>query len=326
MPNWVRFLISFGYNWPTNESRPRRISLISMPCDSAGAGLVALGAMIRGLGNPNANDLDGHYEALMRYARQYLESCRDCDMRCDPDAKGCGYTIEVSGRVRYKGENIYTVSGRTNLTKRDIWFFGQGVDRWLNPRLSTDWQIDGEPLPELTNETEALPEDVYDIIVDGAQIITTNLKRSFSGLCLVGRVAGKAASREVFESVRFRIGGTEYSLPNLLTVYGWNQSSEISRMTFFNARTEEFDRDPYEPTLVVADGDVSFLKVLDDSEFQRSDVIGVIQRTLERDSLESVGNRMLGLRQWYAEDTELMARFRNIPVGISLAILRRRSL
>jgi hypothetical protein len=78
--------------------------------------------------------------------------------------------------------------------------------------------------------------------------------------------------------------------------------------------------------LVVADGDVSFLKVLDDSEFQRSDVIGVIQRTLERDSLESVGNRMLGLHQWYAEDIELMDQFRNIPVGISLAILRRRSL
>ncbi len=295
-----------------------------MPCDSAGAGLVSLGAMIRGLGNPNANDVGGHYEALMRYARQYLESCRHCDMRCDPDIKGCGYAMEVSGRVRYKGENLYTVSGRTDLTKRDIWFFGQGVDRWLNPRLAIDWQIEGEPLPELTSETGAIAEHVYDTIVEGAQIISTNLKRSFSGLCLAGRVAGKAASREVFESVRFRIAGTEYSLPNLLTVYEWNRSTEISRMTFFNTRTEELDRDPYEPTLIVADGDASFLKVLDDSEFQRSDVIAVIQRTIERDSLESIGNRLLGLRQWYTEDAELMDQAGSLPVGISIAILRRR--
>ncbi|CAN5483454.1 hypothetical protein BH20ACI3_BH20ACI3_39670 [soil metagenome] len=117
LPAWVRFLIDFGYEWPSHETRPRRIALLSTPCDSAGAGLVALGSMIRGLASPSANDVDGYHEALTRYARQYLESCRVCDMRCDPEAKRCGYTAEVSGRVRYKGEKLYTVSERTDLLK-----------------------------------------------------------------------------------------------------------------------------------------------------------------------------------------------------------------
>ncbi len=325
VPSWVRFLIDFGYVWPRDEARPRRIALISMPCDSAGAGLVALGAMICGLASPNANDLDGHYEALTRYTRQYLESCRACDMRCRPQAKGCGYTTEVSGRVRYKGEHLYAVSERTDLVRGEIWFFGQGVDRWLNPPLSIDWQIEGEPLPQLVDETEALPEQVYDVIVDGAQIVAENLQRSFSGLCLAGRVAGEIASREAYASIKFHIGDMEYGLPGLLTVHGWHNSREVSRVTFFNARTQEIGRSSYAPALVVADGDLSFLRVLDRPEFQTSDVIGVIHRIIERDNLESIGNRMLGLRQWYDDDTDSMEWLPNMPKGVSVAILKRRT-
>ena len=295
-----------------------------MPCDSAGAGLVALGAMIRDLSSPNADDVHGHYDALRRYARQYLESCRICDMRCEPELKGCGYTSEATGRVRYMGGHLYIVSEKTDFIAGNIWFFGQGVNRWLNPRYATDWQIDGEPPPQLIDHMRALPEQVYTAIVDGAQVIPDNLRRSFSGLCLAGRVAGQAATREAYASIRFRVGDIEYGLPDLLTVYGWHQCSEVSRITFFNARTQQIDRGAYAPALVVADGDVSFLRVLDRSEFQRSDVIGVISRAIERDNLEAVGNRMLGLRQWYAEDTELTGHLPALPKGISIAILRRR--
>jgi hypothetical protein len=70
---WVDFLIKLGFGWPSGTARARRISLVSMPCDSAGAGLVTLGAMIRDLGNSAANDSDGHYDALLRHARQFLD-------------------------------------------------------------------------------------------------------------------------------------------------------------------------------------------------------------------------------------------------------------
>lgn len=44
---WMDFLNQFGYGWRLETTGPRRILLISMPCDSAAAGLVALGAMVR---------------------------------------------------------------------------------------------------------------------------------------------------------------------------------------------------------------------------------------------------------------------------------------
>src|SRR5579859_4319859 len=35
VPRWADFLISFGFNWGETEPNARRISVISMPCESA---------------------------------------------------------------------------------------------------------------------------------------------------------------------------------------------------------------------------------------------------------------------------------------------------
>lgn len=331
LPGWARALIDFGYQWPADDVSTRRIALISMPCDSAGAGLVALGAMIRGMASPKANDADGHYDALKRYARQYIQSCRLCQMRCDPPSRGCGHASEAKGLVRHKDGVLWRISEDTNLNQENIKFVRERKSAgrilkewyWLNPSHPNDWIIDGEPAPHVVNDAGTLPQGIYEVFAQGASVVPDNLRKSFSGLCLAGRVTGKTATRDVYASLRFRVGGEEYGLPELLTVYGWHRFSQVSRITFFNAHTHQFDRNGYAPALVVADGDTSFLRVLDRSEFQRSDVIGVIHRAVERDSLEAVGNRMLGLHQWYVEDAELTSRLSVMPKGITVAILSR---
>lgn len=333
VPNWVHFLINFGYSWPTNEARPRRIALISMPCDSAAAGLIVLGALIHGLGNREANDLHGYHEALVRYGRQYLQSCRSCDMRCEPQQKHCGYSEEASGLVRYKDKKLWKVS---ELALGSIWFTRTSPPtdniavprterRWLSPKDALDWKIDGEAWPQMGCNTEELLGDVYASLIPTAKIVDENLRRSFSGLCLAGRVAGEAVSREMYSSIRFRINEANCRLSELLTVNGWNTGRQASRTTFFNARTQSSDRGSYPPTLVVADGDLSFLKVLSQVRFQRSDVIGVIHRTIERDNLEAVGNRLNGLHQWYEDDADLMSELPKPPMGISISVLKKRT-
>src|SRR5258708_3671241 len=52
VPPWAAFLIRFGYLWRAT-SKTRRIALLTMPCDSAAAGLISLGALIGDLCNPN---------------------------------------------------------------------------------------------------------------------------------------------------------------------------------------------------------------------------------------------------------------------------------
>jgi hypothetical protein len=327
VPPWVTFLIRLGYQWPYGVLGHRRIALISMPCESAAAGLIALGAVIRGLGDPNTNDVDGHYDALLRYARQYLESCRYCTMRCQPESQGCGYTAEATGLVRDRGRKLYQIDKISERNDREaaIVCLRQTLRIWLFRHSAAKWHIDGEPPLQLVNNHQgALPLEAYDQIIEDARIIPENLRRSFSGLCLAGRVAGEIASREAYASIRFRSEQGEYGLSDMLTVHEWSPSNTVSRLAFFNARTGELDRRSCAPALVVADGAECFLKVLVRSDFQRSDVIGVIRRTMGREQLEDVGNRMMGLRQWYVEDSELHGEIRDAPRGISVLILRKR--
>ncbi len=190
IPPWVGSLIGLGYNWPDDPSRQRRISLISMPCDSAAAGLISLGALVRDLANGKANDVDGHYESLMRYAHQYLESCRVCQLiKCDPDIKRCGYITKATGRLRTSTypRRTYLISGRTNFKERQIaWHFqpprGSLVTEFPNPTYAIRWNVEGEPSVLFDNMSDQISEAPYLALVPDARILPDNLRKAWSGL------------------------------------------------------------------------------------------------------------------------------------------------
>ena len=326
-PYWISYLIGLGYRRPEAAPGKRRITLISLPCDSAAAGLIALGALVGDLGDPSANEVDGHYGSFLRFARQYLESCRSCKNSCEPELVRCGYTSEASGKVRFLRDppTGYLISPATDFNKPQIAFIRRGVTIRPSPTYVLNYYIDGEPPPQLRESAEALSAELYAPVVQGAPVVVENLRRSYAGLCLAGRVAGEAETRAACDSIRFRHAGGEATLSELLTVQGWSRRSLVSRVTLFNSRTKQYDRRVSTPALVVADGDACFLKVLGRAEFQRSDVIGVVHRMVDRDRLEDVGNRVLGLRQWYSEDTEAMARLPRTPRGVGVTILRQRT-
>jgi hypothetical protein len=300
-----------------------------MPCDSAAAGLIALGALVRDLGSRDANDIGGHFNSLIRYTRQYLENCQNCKVRCHPELSGCGLAAEANGQIRslrrpFRG---YQASGFTDdAVERQIEFYRahDGVTIKLFPPGATNYYIASESPATIGAWGDPLVEKSYSHIVEDSQINSDNLRRSYSGLCLAGRIGGETASREACTSIRFRSADEEQCLSDLLTIRGWCQSSGVSRVTFFNTRTDLQDRYTSAVAMVVADGDASFLKTLNRQEFQRSDVIGVIHRVVERDRLEALGNQMLGLRQWYAEDTEMLGGLPAAPRAIGLSILKRR--
>jgi len=328
IPYWVKFLIQFGYHWYGNDMEQRRIAIVSMPCESAAAGLIVLGALIRDLGNPDTNDVIGHFNALLRYARQYLEGCRLCKHPCNPKKMGCGYAAEATGWVWHWGRKPvkrYKISEKSDLAKKRLLYSVKDGTWWQNPQHATDWQIDREPPPQLADHDGELEGEIYTQIIESAKVLPENLRRSFAGLCLAGRVAGKTATYNSCASVFFHSKDSKYPLTKLLAIHGWSSVSSVSRMCFFNSRTEKFDRYTSAVSLVVADGDKSFLKILGQTEFQRTDVIGVINRIIERDDLEAVGNRIYGLRQWYKDDPDTLGRLPSVPRGISILILKRRT-
>jgi len=325
IPAWVRFLISVGHSWQQDLSI-RRLGLISLPSDSAAAGLVTLGALLRDLENPHANDIAGHYDALARHAQQYLTSCRDCEYRCNPDIKKCGYIAEARGRVRSVNSRnrVYVVSDRTDIEQRQLAFAFRDLIEFPKRQFATDWYLDNEPPVVLATSEGELCCDRYCGFFPEQNIFADNLRKTYSGLCLVGRATGERSTRDSLGRVRFRREGSDFRLDDLLTVNGWSDAA-VSRVSFFNVRTEKFDRRSENPALVVADGHLSFLKAAGRSEFQQSDILGVFSRTLERDALETLGNKIQSWGQWYETDDELLSRIAPIPRGIAVIVLRRKS-
>jgi hypothetical protein len=76
--------------------------------------------------------------------------------------------------------------------------------------------------------------------------------------------------------------------------------------------------------VVIADGDTAFLRVLDVPDFRTCDILGVIQKTIDRGSLEAVGVKLADLAQWYAADDERTENLGAVPRGVTISSLRRR--
>jgi hypothetical protein len=298
-----------------------------MPCDSAAAGLITLGAMIRDLGDLTANDLERHYDKLLRYAAQYLESCRQCNLKvCNPIVKGCGHAKKVTGLLRspLHPRKTFRISPNTVVAERKlVWSYPNGMTQSPTPAFAANWHIDGEAPLQWNDPMGALSGGPYREMFGDAQILSENLRSSYAGFCLAGRASGERRSREICDDIRFLLGGRPLSLSELLTVRNWSEK-KLSRVAFFNSRTEQFDRHLTAPSLVVADGNSSFLRVAGRPEFAQSDVVAVIDRTLDRERLEEIGFKMAGLSQWYTEDRELVRSLPTIIPGVSLLIVRKK--
>ena len=175
VPRWAEFLIQLGYRWPVAIPGQRKIALVSMPCNSAAAGLVAARPRVRDLGRDGATNVGGHYDAILRYARQYIESCETCEVRCNPEMKCCGYSAEATGLLRLIGKKVYRVSAETDFDKRILVINAEkGNGKWsfVSPKSAINLQIEAEPPPRLVGAARALPANVYTQIVDGVQIVT----------------------------------------------------------------------------------------------------------------------------------------------------------
>jgi len=325
---WVKSLVSFGSWWKTSSIGLRRIALISMPCDSPAAGLVALGAMIRDLGDPYANDEVRHFKNLQDYARQFLDSCAPCDLKCNPEVKRCGYSKQATGRIRspLKPNKTFKVSSETNHEEDALAFVYENGEKKLTykikPQHALDWHKEEDPPVEVRKVEERLLLYPYNDLSEGVEIVQENLSRTYSGLVFAGRASGETTTREICNEFCFINDQNKYPLAELLSIYNWHQG-RVSRIVYFNTRTEACDRQPILPSLVVADGDSAFLRVFDRPEFQHTDVIGVVNRNVSNDRLVSVGHKIRP-NIWYESDTETTQKLKELPKGISISIIKRR--
>lgn len=303
IPKWAEFLLKFGFAWRDSPVNSRRIALISMPCDSAAAGLIALGAMRKVLELNEANDTGAHFERIKALATKRAEK-------------------SFLRHRRWKGRFVVEIIDRNGM----VWVRkerSETADRMtITPNDANDWQFEREAPVQALVGNPVPYEEFYGGLIPGAEpSLAANLRLSDSRICLAGRAGGESALRRMLSGVRFQTCGRTTDLSQLLTIQAWSPGL-ISRVTFFNARTSKLDRATGIPQLVVADGDQAFLKVIEAETFRFADVMGVIHRTMERNKLEAVGNKMVDLRQWYSPDAQMPAG-NPPPNGIAVSVIRR---
>jgi hypothetical protein len=279
VPDWVSYLISVGYAWLDYPSSSRRIALISLPGDSAAAGLVALGALLKCLELEVADDESAHYERIKSLANKNPDGLTL--RHATEDGVFCFDSIDANGTP-------WVYKQRKPSERRNI----------VSARVS-NWRIYDEPFVAVGIGGQNPFGEIYrNLLTDGAEIIEYNLNRSYSLVCLGVRAAGKSVTRDIFRSVQFSTANRPVDLATLLTVTEWS-TSIVSRMNVYNSRTQKFDRQTGATRLVIADGHEAFLRILDEPTFKCSDVIGVYDRVQERSKLEEIGAKMESLRDWY---------------------------
>ncbi|MBI4695350.1 MAG: hypothetical protein HY749_15135 [Gammaproteobacteria bacterium] len=312
IPSWVRFLIRCGSAFAQGSAK-RRIGIISMPCESAGAGLLALGALRFRLTLADANDALTHFERIQR-----LASKRDCGI----------YLRHKKNRGRFllegRDENgiVWVRQEKPSRGKDDT--KAGPVRIAVLENKAGEWRLEHEPPIETVRGTELRHREIYEeIAADANSPLLINLTRSDSAICLAGHVSGQSTSREKFANVRFRRNECVVDLSELLTVHAWSPAT-VSRIAFYNSRIRQLDRDTGFTSLLVADGHAAFLQALEFPRFKDTDVVGVIHRNIDRDSLESIGTKLAGLAQWYAADQPALDCLQPIPTGITVAVINRR--
>ena len=308
VPAWAEFLIRLGCQVARLGGDKRRLVLVSMPCDSPGAALVALGALRWRLSQPNADDMHSHLERIRQLARK---GATDVVLRHDAHKGRFVFDkVDADGRVWVRQDGGKASSNKPSLRMAIL------------PDRATSWTFDGQPPAQVVNGDEVPYRAIYSGLLEGFDpLLDLNLKRSDSGVSLAGRMMGAAASQSAASSIRLSSEAADAGLDQLLTVHSWLPDT-VSRVSFFNSRTGQLDRPGNPPQVVAADGDQSFLTAWEKDTFKHSDVVGVMHRTIERDRLEAIEAKLAQLRQWYVTDTSVAEALGVPPCGISFMSLK----
>jgi hypothetical protein len=312
-PEWIRFFINLGARW--TKSTSRRLLLVSTPCDSQAAGLVALGAMVTRMGQRAHDEQRRHYLRLWEFARS-------------------GRPVLLRHRVR-KGlfstrlETTPAGSERVTIGKHEV----PDSERFLLLEANAvEWRIDGDPVQEIRQDVTGgrIPYESFYAAITGGEtpILEENLARTDSRILLAGRASGLQFTYELMSSIEFELEGKRVTLAELLTISGW-APARVSWIRYRSSRRVKagatpFDRPGGPPEIIIADGYGAFLEVLNDTECQESnaDVIGIFDRTGDADSQEALMERLTALRQWYqpAATADVVGE---LPAGISASLLQK---
>lgn len=330
VPAWAVAALGLGYRWHQSSSS-RRIGLLSMPCNSEAAGLIALGALRGDLERKTANNLDTHFELLLQACQARVTTQmrpkdfseeQSWDVRNAVDDTRWRFVSyndhldaivleNASHRpvVKHKGKNVPNPNG--------------ACSRYIMRANAVDWHLRDCPLPQLSTDAEALELSGYsDLPGCPGLVLEENLRRSYDGLVLVGQgFARDSTYMRQFYEAGFEFADRRYPLGDLLTLHH-SERKYIRRLRFLNERGHQ-ENAVHAPRLVVADGISALLHA--ENLFPNSDIIGVCNRDAPVEAILHLKDRLSEFNRYYADMEPSHILSGEMPAGMLLRVLQRRA-
>jgi hypothetical protein len=267
-----------------------------MPCDSHAAALIACGALRNDLEDGNANNLEGHFQYLIRSRDSLTVEEKNSFILIDDARKKWKFTDDKNPtQIILKQANY---SEHITRKRRQIPNPAGPVLRIIFPGKANSIRVSTEAEVEISDEGRKLLEKDYKLIPNcTGEILDENLARSYYGILLVGKATGMDAMyvNKLYE-VNFNDDKDIVSLGTLLTLHH-NKDKPISRLKFCNFGSLE--RQIQGHYLVIADSARAFCLAL--QHFKKSDVIGVTSRDEPAENIENLANQLGSMRRHYIE-------------------------
>lgn len=329
-PTWVEAALSLGYRWRQSCNDTRRIGLLSMPCGSEVAGLVALGALRSDLERATANHVDTHFDLLLRRCRERMAALRRGDSTGLPSWDVRNVVENTCWRFASDNESPDEIVIEDSTHQRLIKRGGKLTPnpngpcrRYIRRESALGWQLHNLPLPQISPGGSALELSIYSALPGcNGPILEDNLCRSYDGLVLVGQGAARDTTyMQKFYAAGFASDNCQVPLGELLTLHS-KERKYIQRLVFFNERAP--DNSGHEAWLVVADGLPALLSA--ERLFPASDIIGVCNRDAAIEATDQLRDRMNEIIRYYTDIYTGNCLSSVLPEGMLLRVLQRKAI
>ncbi len=331
VPAWAAAALGLGYRWRLSGSNARRIGLLSMPCESEAAGLIALGVLRSDLERTTANHVDTHFDLLLRTCRERVaarmrredsseETAWDVRNAVDDtrwrfvayDGDLDAIVLELAKHrpvVKLKGKRVPNPHGACR--------------RYIMRDYAIDWQLRDCPLPQLPQDGKALELSAYsDLPGCVGPILEENLRRSYDGLVLVGQGAARDSTyMQKFYAAGFASADRRLPLADLLTLHH-SERKYIRRLRFLNERVHQ-DEAVHAAWLVVADGISALLCA--EKLYPASDIIGVCNRDASAEAILQLKDWLNDIIRYYTDTDVSHYLSGEMQAGMLLRVLQRRT-
>lgn len=330
VPAWVSQAIMIGYKLRKTTTKKRTLFLLSIPCNTQTASLIALGALRCDLEDPAANTSDNHFDSMIKSCvqppkkRNKSQTSSHWDVRhisedttwlfdsYDPQSESISLRkSKYRQKIKQGGKRVKNPNGQCK--------------RYILRNNALQWQMRDQPISELVlSENELLDESVYEALGNfSAPIFKKNLVRSHDGLLIVTK-GSSISSKYVtgLNHIGFEIKGTPYSLAQLLTLKTDNKK-EIKRLRLLNENALQ-EEACYTPKLIIADGINAMLKA--EPEFPSSNIVAICNRSGSAQSIDQFRNWLGAKERYYSTRDSAGFLLSPLPQGVILRTLERKGL